>query len=89
MMRYYSVTATAPEYISFLKHRVALGKGFNVFTILTDDIDRVVSDLVASGIKIHEVLALDGEEAFSEKPSSESELLAIPGDPEERKRTGD
>lgn len=58
-MTYYSIIATSPDDIGFEEHLVVLGKGFNVFTVVSQDIERLLSDLIDAGVTVQQVNRLD------------------------------
>lgn len=59
MKRYYSIVAHSRQEMAFPEHLVMLGLGRNVVTLMTGDIQAVVAQLVASGVRVDAVHPLD------------------------------
>lgn len=65
MTHYYSITAIAEDDCAFQEHLVILGKGFNVFTVVTTDIEKLIADLRAGGVEVRQVNCLDDFHEFT------------------------
>lgn len=78
-MRYYSIVAVATGEAELPEHKVILGSGMNVFTLYTEDIDAVVSQLVTQGVSVQSVHALDVFESVPPPPNDEDPEALIAG----------
>jgi len=58
-MKYYSIAAYSTISLQHQSPPIFIESGINAFTVLTDDIDGLVMQLEASGIKILSVNTLD------------------------------
>jgi hypothetical protein len=61
---YYSVEAFSEMDVSFPEHLVAIGRGMNVFTLTSDNIQGVLSKFASAGVQVHKVHTLDGTATF-------------------------
>ncbi len=74
MRHYYSLHVHAKDDLDFPQHLIMLGPGRNVFTVLTDNLETVVSDLKAAGVVIYKTHCL------SEHQSTPGDLFLLPGE---------
>jgi hypothetical protein len=68
-MSYFSIKATSDHEDAFPKYTVLVGKGLNVFTLVTEDIEATLKEFTDAGVKILEVHPLSGRAAFHGLPS--------------------
>lgn len=64
MKHYYSVEAFSERDVSFPEHMVAIGRGMNVFTLTSDNIQAALSKFASAGVQVHKVHTLDGTASF-------------------------
>jgi len=61
---YYSVEAFSDRDISWPEHMVAIGRGVNVFTLTSHDIQAVLVKFARAGVQVQKVHVLDGSATF-------------------------
>lgn len=71
---YYSVEAFSERDVAFPRYLVAVGRGVNVFTLATEDIQQALSEFAREKVRIDKVHVLDGIETFHELPGAASLL---------------
>ena len=75
MKHYYAIEAFSERDVSFPEHLVALGRGVNVFTLTSEDIQGTLSQIAREGVRIDKVHSLDGLEPIPELTGAENSLL--------------
>jgi hypothetical protein len=72
---YYSFVVTAPQPVGIPKPLLMLDKGLNVFNLLVDDLDTLLTQFKNEGVVVQKVNRLDAHE-----PGNPTDLLLGSGD---------
>lgn len=73
-MQQYAIRAMSGEPFGIPEHNIALDTGFNVFNVVTEDLDQILSQLRSHGVQILDIQMM-------QQPRQTLEDLLVPGEP--------